>query len=73
MPASTRGAFQAVARVDADLTDVAAGNPVVRSGAGDRIAVFVNGLGIEDLAAAIEIYRLANENRAGTPLAAQYT
>ena len=34
----------------------------------DRIVVFVNGLGIEDLAAAVEIFRLAGEKQAGTML-----
>jgi ornithine cyclodeaminase/alanine dehydrogenase-like protein (mu-crystallin family) len=67
------GAFQAVGRVDADLTDMARSVAPVRRSADDRIAVFVNGLGIEDLAAAIEIFRLAQEKAAGTVLPAQFT
>ena len=66
------GAFGAVTRVDADLAETSS-DVALRHGPEERIAVFVNGLGIEDLAAAIEIYRLAKENRAGTTLAAQYT
>ena len=65
-------AFLAVSRVDADLTEVAAGGAVSRRTEQERIAVFVNGLGIEDLAAAIEIYRLADEKQAGTVLAPQW-
>jgi len=65
------GAFPSVARIDADLTDIAAGHATVRRAPEDRIAVFVNGLGIEDLAAAIEIYRLAREKQAGTVLPPQ--
>ncbi len=65
-------AFHAVSRVDADLTQIAAGGAVTRRSAQDKIAVFVNGLGIEDLAAAIEIYRRAQEMQAGTVLPAQF-
>ncbi len=66
------GAFAAVERVDADLTDIAASNAVLRRSRDERIAVFVNGLGIEDLAAAIEIFSLAREKRAGTLLPSQF-
>jgi ornithine cyclodeaminase/alanine dehydrogenase-like protein (mu-crystallin family) len=65
------GAFRAVERVDADLTGMAAGLPALRRTPEDRIIVFVNGLGLEDLAAAIEVFRLANENGVGTLLPAQ--
>jgi ornithine cyclodeaminase/alanine dehydrogenase-like protein (mu-crystallin family) len=64
-------AFQAVTRVDADLTEMAAGSPVIRRSSIDRILVFVNGLGLEDLAAAIETFRLAQEKDVGTLLPAQ--
>jgi len=64
------GAFSAVTRVDADLADVAAGSGTTRRGAQERIAVFVNGLGIEDLAAAVEAFRLAERAGAGTVLPA---
>ncbi len=62
------GAFQAVSRVDADLTDIARRGARLRRKPQDRIVVFVNGLGIEDLAAAVEIFRLAGEKQAGTML-----
>ena len=65
-------AFQAVSRVDADLTEIAVGGAITRSDAQQRIAVFVNGLGIEDLAAAIEVYKLASEKQAGTLLPPQF-
>lgn len=65
------GAFQAVARVDVDLTEMATGKGVMRRRPEDRVVVFVNGLGIEDLAAATEIFRLARERRVGTVLPAQ--
>ncbi|MSQ54129.1 MAG: ornithine cyclodeaminase family protein [Betaproteobacteria bacterium] len=65
------GAFSAISRVDADLTEVAAGSAVTRRSPQDRIAVFVNGLGIEDLAAAAEIFKLAELRGAGTVLAPQ--
>ena len=65
------GAFPSVVRIDADLTGMAAGGPAVRNTSEERIMVFVNGLGIEDLAAAIEIYRLAREKGAGTLLPPQ--
>ncbi|MGH8617073.1 MAG: ornithine cyclodeaminase family protein [Burkholderiales bacterium] len=66
------GAFAAVSRVDADLTDLAAGAGVQRRTPGDRVAVFVNGLGIEDLAAATEIFTLARQKNAGTLLAPEW-
>jgi ornithine cyclodeaminase/alanine dehydrogenase-like protein (mu-crystallin family) len=66
------GAFEAVTRVDADLTEIAGTTTPLRRSSEDRIAVFVNGLGIEDLAAAIEIYRLARKKGAGTLLPAQW-
>lgn len=66
------GAFPSVDRIDADLTGIAAGGPAVRLTPEERIMVFVNGLGIEDLAAAIEIYRLAREKGAGTLLPPQW-
>ena len=65
-------AFHAVERVDADLTGIAAGDAVTRSDEAQRVAVFVNGLGIEDLAAAAEIYRLALHKGAGMLLPAQF-
>ncbi|CAM9403533.1 unnamed protein product [Phaeothamnion confervicola] len=65
------GAFQAVSRIDADLTDMARGHTVARRDPGDKVMVLVNGLGIEDLAAAIEVYRLAREKSAGTLLPPQ--
>jgi ornithine cyclodeaminase/alanine dehydrogenase len=67
------GGFEAVAHVDADLTDIAAGMPVKRRDPSQRVAVFVNGLGIEDLAAASEIFRLATEKQAGTVLPAEWS
>ena len=66
------GAFQAVGRVDADLTEIAGTNKRLRREATERIVVFVNGLGIEDLAAAIEVYRLAREKGTGTLLPVQW-
>jgi ornithine cyclodeaminase/alanine dehydrogenase-like protein (mu-crystallin family) len=65
------GAFAAVTRVDADLAELAGRSGQVRRHAGERIAVFVNGLGIEDLAAAVEIFRLADAAGAGLVLAPQ--
>ena len=65
-------ALDAVTRVDADLTEIASGSAVTRRGDGEKIAVFVNGLGIEDLAAATEIYRIASERGAGTVLPPQF-
>lgn len=65
-------AFDAVSRVDADLTQIAAGGALTRRNAQEKIAVFVNGLGIEDLAAAIEVYKLAVERQAGTVLPPQF-
>lgn len=65
-------AFHAVARVDADLTEIASGRAVTRGNERQKIAVFVNGLGIEDLAAAIETYKLAQEKRAGIVLPPQF-
>jgi len=64
-------AFSAVSRVDADLTEIAAGGAVTRRSPQERIAVFVNGLGIEDLAAAVEIFRLAEQRGVGTVLPSQ--
>ncbi len=61
-------AFAAVNQVHADLTEIAAGGAATRSHADQRIAVFVNGLGIEDLAAAIELYKLAEAVGAGIVL-----
>jgi ornithine cyclodeaminase/alanine dehydrogenase-like protein (mu-crystallin family) len=65
------GAFAAVARVDVDLAELAGRSAPARQGPDERIAVFVNGLGIEDLAAAVEVYRLAGERGAGLVLASQ--
>ncbi|MSP98126.1 MAG: hypothetical protein EXR29_13110 [Betaproteobacteria bacterium] len=65
------GTFQAVARVDTDLTEVTAGGAVSRRTAQDKISAFVNGLGIEDLAAAIDIFQLAEDKKIGTVLAPQ--
>jgi ornithine cyclodeaminase/alanine dehydrogenase-like protein (mu-crystallin family) len=64
-------AFQAVARVDADLAELAVGGAVARGAPGERVAVFVNGLGIEDLAAAIEVFRIAEARDAGVLLSSQ--
>jgi ornithine cyclodeaminase/alanine dehydrogenase-like protein (mu-crystallin family) len=65
------GAFQAVGRVDADLTDLAGTDKPCRNNPAERIVVFVNGLGIEDLAAAIETYQLALQKGVGSTLAPQ--
>jgi ornithine cyclodeaminase/alanine dehydrogenase-like protein (mu-crystallin family) len=67
------GAFQAVSRVDADLAEIAAGGAVSRRDAGQKIAVFVNGLGIEDLAVAVEVFKTAEGRNAGTVLASQWS
>ncbi len=67
------GAFGAVARVDADLAEIASSDMALRHAPEERIAVFINGLGIEDLAAAIEIYRLARKHRVGTLLPLQWS
>ena len=64
-------AFEAVVRVDADLAELADGRGVARGGPGERVAVFVNGLGIEDLAAAIEAFQLAQARGAGVLLSSQ--
>lgn len=64
-------AFHAVDRVDADLAEMAAGHAVARGRPGERVAVFVNGLGIEDLAVAIEAFRLAEARGAGVLLSSQ--
>lgn len=66
-------AFHAVERVDADLAELAAGPGIARGSPGERVAVFVNGLGIEDLAAAIEVFRLAEARGAGLLLSSQAT
>lgn len=68
---SHEAAFTAVDRVDGDLTDAATGAPPRRRAPHERIAVLVNGLGIEDLAAAVEVYRVACERGVGTVLPAQ--
>ena len=60
-------------RVDADLTEVAAGGAPSRRTPQEKIAVFVNGLGIEDLAAAIELHRLAEHKQAGSVPAPQWS
>ena len=67
------GAFQAVSRVDADLTDIARSGARLRRTPQDRIVVFVNGLGIEDLAAAVEIFRLAGDKQVGTVMDAEWS
>jgi len=64
-------AFSAVARVDADLAELCTGAATARSGASERVAVFVNGLGIEDLAAAIEVFQRAEARGAGVLLSSQ--
>ncbi|MBK8324523.1 MAG: ornithine cyclodeaminase family protein [Betaproteobacteria bacterium] len=64
--------FTSVSRVDADLGEIASGNAVTRRSADEKIAVFVNGLGIEDLAAAVEVLRRAEEKDAGLHLPPQY-
>lgn len=64
--------FTSIYRVDADLEQIASGNAVTRRTADERIAVFVNGLGIEDLAAAVEVFRRAEAADAGLLLAPQY-
>jgi ornithine cyclodeaminase/alanine dehydrogenase len=58
-------AFSAVTRVDADLTEIAAGGAATRTSREQRVAVFVNGLGIEDLAAAVALYEMAEKQGAG--------
>ena len=65
--------FSHVSRVDADLLDIARGNAATRRSPEQRIGVFVNGLGIEDLAAAVATYRRAEETDAGMKLAPQYS
>ncbi len=65
--------FAHVGRIDADLLDVARGGAVERRTAQQRIGVFVNGLGIEDLAAAVAVFRAAEERDAGMKLAPQYS
>jgi ornithine cyclodeaminase/alanine dehydrogenase-like protein (mu-crystallin family) len=64
--------FTSVSRVDADLGEIAAGGAVTRRSSEERIAVFVNGLGIEDLAAAVEVFRRAQEKDAGQQLRPQF-
>ena len=64
--------FTSVSRVDADLAEIARGSAVTRRSADERIAVFVNGLGIEDLAAAVEVFRRAEERNAGLTLRPQF-
>ena len=64
--------FTSVARVDADLCDIARGGAATRRSQADRVAVFVNGLGIEDLAAAVAAYRRAEEKDAGLRLRPQF-
>jgi len=66
-------AFTSVSRVDADLTEIASGKAPTRRSQDDRVAVFVNGLGIEDLAAAIEVHRAAEAKQAGKMLAPQWS
>jgi len=65
--------FSAVTRVDADLADIAGGGAVTRTAQEQKVAVFVNGLGIEDLAAAVEVFRRATEQGAGMALAPQWS
>jgi ornithine cyclodeaminase/alanine dehydrogenase-like protein (mu-crystallin family) len=65
-------AFHAVERVDADLADIACGPAATRASDAQRVAVFVNGLGIEDLAAAVEVYRVAQARGAGMVLPPQW-
>ena len=65
--------FSHVARVDADLLDIAKGKAAGRRTAEDRVGVFVNGLGIEDLAAAVTVFHAAEERDAGRKLAPQYS
>jgi ornithine cyclodeaminase/alanine dehydrogenase-like protein (mu-crystallin family) len=66
------GAFAAVKSVEADLAEISSTNKPLRSRPDERIAVFVNGLGIEDLAAAIETYKMACQKNVGKPLLAQF-
>jgi len=66
------GSFSAVTRVDADLSDIARGGAPGRQHPADRIAVFINGLGIEDLAAAIEVFQHAQEQQLGQVLQPQW-
>ncbi len=65
-------AFHAIGEVDADLTDIAVGPAATRSSAEQRVGVFVNGLGIEDLAAAIELFEVAQARGVGSVLPAQW-
>jgi ornithine cyclodeaminase/alanine dehydrogenase-like protein (mu-crystallin family) len=65
--------FSRITRIDADLLDLAKGGGARRVSPEERIGVFVNGLGIEDLAAAVAAYRRAEERDAGLKLAPQYT
>jgi ornithine cyclodeaminase/alanine dehydrogenase len=66
------GAFSAITRVDADLSDIAMGGAPARRHSTDRIGVFVNGLGIEDLAAAIEVFKQAEGRQLGQVLQPQW-
>jgi alanine dehydrogenase len=65
--------FSHVTRVDADLLDIAKGGAPARKTDEQRVGVFVNGLGIEDLAGAVAVFRAAEEKDAGVKLAPQYS
>ncbi len=65
-------AFGAVERVDADLAEIASSDMALRHAPDERIGVFVNGLGIEDLAAAVEAYKMARERGVGELMRAQF-
>lgn len=66
-------AFSAVTRVDADLTEIATGGAATRTGREQRVGVFVNGLGIEDLAAAVELYEVAQKRAVGMVMAREHS
>lgn len=65
--------FSHITRVDADLLDIAKGNAATRRSPDERVGVFVNGLGMEDLAAAVMVFHAAEEKDAGLELAPQYS
>jgi ornithine cyclodeaminase/alanine dehydrogenase-like protein (mu-crystallin family) len=62
------GFFLAVSHVDSDLAEVVTRQKLVTRPAAARILAFNLGVAIEDLATAVELYRLARERGVGTLL-----
>jgi len=62
------GFFPAVSHIDSDLAEVVASRKLATRPAAARILAFNLGIAIEDLATAVELYRLARERRIGTLL-----